>query len=340
MSTLLGVVVIGRNEGERLVRCLNGLVDGVRPVVYVDSGSTDGSVEVARELGADVVALDMSIPFTAARARNAGLFRLLDRHPGLILVQFVDGDCEVQPGWLDAGTSALQADQRLAMVCGHTRERHPERSVYNRLCDLEWEGPVGEVSACGGNAMGRVSALRDVHFFRADLIAGEEPELCVRLRRQGWRIARIDVEMVIHDASMTQLAQWWRRSVRAGYAFAEGAHLHGDGPERHWVPERRRILLWGLVVPSLALGAAAPTLGASLLLLMAYPLTAARIYARTRQRGRARGDALAYAAFTVLGKLPELQGLLRFHRLRLLGQRSRLIEYKPAEDERSPRAAA
>lgn len=340
MSTLLGVVVIGRNEGERLIRCLNGLVDGVRPVVYVDSGSTDGSVEVARELGAEVVALDMSIPFTAARARNAGLFRLIDRHPGLILVQFVDGDCEVQLGWLDAATSAMQADQRLAMICGHTRERYPERSIYNRLCDLEWEGPVGDVSACGGNAMARVSALRDVHFFRPDLIAGEEPELCVRLRLAGWRIARIDVEMVIHDAGMTEVAQWWRRSVRAGYAFAEGAHLHGDGPVRHWVPESRRILLWGLVVPSLAFGAAAPTLGASLLLLMAYPLTAARIYARTRRRGRPRADALAYAAFTVMGKLPELQGLLRFHRLRLLGKKSSLIEYKQAQDAQAARAAA
>lgn len=340
MSTLLGVVVIGRNEGDRLVRCLNGLVDGVRPVVYVDSGSTDGSVEAARELGADVVALDMSIPFTAARARNAGLFRLLDRHPDLVIVQFVDGDCEVLPGWLDAGTSAMQADPRLGMVCGHTRERHPERSVYNRLCDLEWEGPVGDVPACSGNAMARVAALRDVHFFRPDLIAGEEPELCVRLRRQGWRIARIDAPMAIHEADMTHLAQWWRRSIRAGYAFAEGAHLHGDGPERHWVAESRRIVLWGLVVPSLAFGAAVPTLGASLLLLMGYPLTAARIYARARARGRPRGDALAYAAFTVLGKLPELQGLLRFHGLRLLGQRSDLIEYKQPARNQAIRAAA
>lgn len=330
MSAELGVVVIGRNEGERLIRCLEGLVGGGRAVVYVDSGSTDGSPDAARRLGADVVALDMTIPFTAARARNAGLFRLLEDHPDLRLVQFVDGDCEVAPGWLDAGVAALQQDARLGMVCGRTRERHPEASVYNRLCDVEWDGPVGEIAACGGNAMARVEALRRVGWFRADLIAGEEPELCLRLRRDGWRVARIAAPMAVHDAAMTRFSQWWRRSVRAGYAYAEGAHLHGHGPERHWVPESRRILLWGLALPTVAVGAALPTLGSSLLLLLAYPATAARIYRRVRATGRSRADALAYGAFTVLGKLPELQGLLRFQRLRLLGKRSHLIEYKQA----------
>lgn len=330
MSPELGVVVIGRNEGERLVRCLRslGAGDRSRPIVYVDSGSTDGSPEAARGLGAEVVALDMSIPFTAARARNAGLFRLLERHPDLRLVQFVDGDCEVAAGWLEAGAAAMAQDPRLGMVCGRTRERHPEASLYNRLCDVEWDGPVGDLTSCSGNAMGRVEALRRAGWFRADLIAGEEPELCLRLRRDGWRIARVAAPMAVHDAGMTRFGQWWRRAVRAGYAYAEGAHLHGHGPERHWVPETRRILLWGLAVPTVAVGAAPPTLGSSLLLLLAYPVNAARVYRRVRARGRSRVDAAAYGAFTALGKLPELQGLLRFHRLRLLGRRSQLIEYK------------
>lgn len=340
MSPELGVVVIGRNEGERLVRCLEGLVQSARPVVYVDSGSTDGSVEAARRLGAEVVLLDMSIPFTAARARNAGLFRLLERHPDLRFVQFVDGDCELLPGWLEAGAEALREDPRLGLVCGRMRERHPEVSIYNRLCDVEWDGPVGEIVAAGGNAMGRVEALRQVGWFRADLIAGEEPELCLRLRRGGWRLLRIAADMAIHDAGITRFSQWWRRSVRAGYAYAEGAHLHGHGPERHWVAESRRALFWGLALPTLALGAAPPTLGASLLLLLAYPLTAARVYRRARARGRSRSDALAYGAFNMLGKLPEVQGLLRFHGLRLLGRRSRLIEYKPPAAATPPERVA
>jgi GT2 family glycosyltransferase len=336
----LGVVVIGRNEGERLVRCLERVAPRTRTVVYVDSGSTDGSVDAAARLGAHVVALDMSIPFTAARARNAGLLRLVELRPDVDLVQFLDGDCELRAGFLERAVAAMREDARLGVVCGHVRERHPERSFYNRMCDIEWQGPVGEIASPGGNFMGRVAALRAVDGFRADLIAGEEPELCLRLRRRGWRIARVDAEMAIHDAAMTRFSQWWRRSVRAGYAFAEGAALHGDGPERHWVAESRRIVAWGLVLPALAVGALAPTGGLSLGLLGLYPVGAARNYARTRRAGRTRMDAAVYAAFTTLGKLPELQGLLRFHRLRLLGRRSAIIEYKPAAPASGARAAA
>ncbi|MCO5165864.1 MAG: glycosyltransferase family 2 protein [Planctomycetes bacterium] len=335
----LGVVVIGRNEGARLVRCLESVAGGGRPVVYVDSGSTDGSPSAARRLGAEVVALDMSLPFTAARARNAGLHRLLERRPDLALVQLVDGDCEVQPGWLEAGAWAMAADPRLGVVCGRTKERHPTATVYNRLIDVEWDGPLGDIPATTGNAMARVAALRQAGWFRADLIAGEEPELCLRVRRLGWRVARIDADMAVHDAAMTRLGQWWRRTVRAGHAYAEGAHLHGAGPERHWVRETRRAVLWGGILPAAALGGAPLTLGASLLLGLAYPACAARVYARTRGRGRSRADAAAYAAFTVLGKLPELQGVLRFHRRRLLGGGARLIEYRgdaaPAGRERA-----
>jgi GT2 family glycosyltransferase len=339
----LGVVVIGRNEGERLVRCLGSVVTtpGV-PIVYVDSASTDDSVENARRVGADVVALDMSVPFTAARARNAGLFRLLERHPGVAFVQFVDGDSELHPGWLDAGRAALRADERLAAVCGKLSERYPDINVFSRLFDVEWDAPTGDVAACGGNFMGRVAALRQVGFFRIDLIAGEEPELCLRLRREGWRIRRLDARMGLHEAGTTHFRQWWRRSKRGGHAFAEAASLHGGEPERYCVAETRRILFWGGLVPFLAFGLAAPSLGASLLLLLAYPVQVARVFAATRRRGRSARDAIAYATFTVLGKLPELQGVVRFHVDRLLGRRPRLIEYKgpAAPGAQAARAAA
>ena len=321
-------MAIGRNEGERLRRCLESLRRHLAHVVYVDSGSTDGSVELARQLGVTVQALDMSQPFTAARARNAGLATLRAVAPDTQLVQFVDGDCEIVDGWLVRAASRLREQSELAVVCGRRRERFPERSVYNRLCDIEWDTPPGSALACGGDAMMRVSSFLAVGGFRDDLIAGEEPELCVRLRRAGSGIERIDAEMTLHDAAMTRFAQWWRRTVRAGHAFAEGAHLHGDPPERHWVRECRRAWLWGAAIPALAIGGAVPSLGASTLLLLGYPVSAARVFARVRRRGRSVGDAAAAGAFTTLGKLPELQGMLRFYRGRLAGSRSGLIEYK------------
>ena len=155
----IDAVVIGRNEGTRLIACLTSLRGQVRRLIYVDSGSTDGSVEAARDLGAEVVSLDMSQKFTAARARNAGLAHL---DGDSTYVQLVDGDCEVVPGWIDAAVTKLESDPKLAVVCGRRRERHPEASVYNRLCDHEWDTPVGPAKACGGDAMMRLSALREV----------------------------------------------------------------------------------------------------------------------------------------------------------------------------------
>ncbi len=187
----------------------------------------------------------MTRPFTAARARNAGLARL----SGDGFVQLVDGDCELRPGWVAAALAAMAAHPRAVVVCGRRRERHPEASVWNRLCDREWDTPVGPALACGGDALMRLPALRAAGGFREDLIAGEEPELCLRLRRAGGEVWRIDAEMTLHDAAMTRFGQWWRRSRRAGHAFAEGAALHGAGPDRHWVAETRRALIWGRASP-------------------------------------------------------------------------------------------
>jgi glycosyltransferase involved in cell wall biosynthesis len=104
----LGVVIIGRNEGERLIRCIQSLNVYIPFCVYVDSASTDGSIESAKNLGVCVIALDMSKPFTAARARNVGFEAMMKLFPHIEFVQFVDGDCEVLPGWPKAGIEFLQ----------------------------------------------------------------------------------------------------------------------------------------------------------------------------------------------------------------------------------------
>lgn len=324
----IGLIAIGRNEGDRLRRCLASVIGNVRQVVYVDSGSTDGSADIARTLGADVVDLDLSIPFTAARARNAGLERLLSLCPDLTYVQFVDGDCEVVAGWLEQAQAALAAHPDWAVVCGRRRERFPDQTLYNKLCDIEWDTPVGEAKACGGDALMRVAALQQVGGYNPTLIAGEEPELCVRLRQAGWKVHRLDSEMTLHDAQMTRFGQWWKRSLRAGHAFAEGAFLHGAPPERHWVKETRSNWLWGLVMPVLAIALAWPTRGWSLWLLLGYGLMGYKIYRYMQRTGRSPQDAALYAVFCIIGKFPNMLGQLKFYRNKLFGKTSGLIEYK------------
>lgn len=328
----VGAVAIGRNEGERLVRCLQSLTAVLEHVVYVDSGSTDGSGDRARALGCEVVDLDLTTPFTAARARNAGYRRLLERAPEVELIQFVDGDCEVVSSWIPAAVERLDARTDLAVVCGRRLEQHPYASIYNLLCDIEWDTPVGEADACGGDALIRARALVEVGGYDASLIAGEEPELCLRLRRAGWKIERLDADMTLHDADIRSWRQWWKRSHRAGFAFAAGSALHGRGPERHWVRETRRVVFWGAVLPAVAVGGTLPTLGLSLGLFSAYPLSFYRTFRSVRQRGRAQRDAVLYAAFTQLGRFPEVQGVFQFHRDRWLGKATEIIEYKGTDN--------
>lgn len=319
--------MIGRNEGQRLHQCLVSAIRNANLIVYVDSGSTDNSVELASSLGAEVVNLDLTLPFTAARARNAGLERLMKLYPDIELVQFVDGDCEIVAGWLDQAQQALSIHPEVAVVCGRRRERFPDLTIYNQLCDLEWDTPIGEAKACGGDAMMRVTAFQQIGGFNSDLIAGEEPELCVRLRQADWKIWRLDAEMTLHDAQMTHFSQWWQRTVRAGYAYAEGAWLHGRPPECHWRRESRSIWVWGLL-PLVILSLAWLTGGWSLLLLLAYPAMMIRIFIHLRRQNRGRKQALLYAGFCLLGKFALLRGTLKFWRNQLLGKKSRLIEYK------------
>jgi GT2 family glycosyltransferase len=328
----LGVVAIGRNEGERLRLCLESVVGHAQAVVYVDSGSSDGSVELARSLGVEVVELDTSRPFTAAWARNEGMARLLQILPSIEFVQFVDGDCEVVGGWIETASRVLEGEPVVGVVCGRRRERFPERSVYNRMADLEWDSPIGPAKACGGDAAFRVEAFRQVGGYNPSLIAGEEPDLCVRLRKTGWTILRIDAEMTLHDMAMTRFGQWWKRAVRAGHAFTEGAAMHGAPPERHWVRETRSISLWGLVVPLLAFGLAWPTGGISLLLLATYPMLFLKTYRYyLARRGWPAKDAGLFAFFVIVAKFPQAVGQMIYLRRRLVGGHLTLIEYKGTE---------
>jgi GT2 family glycosyltransferase len=330
----LGIVIIGRNEGERLRVCLESL-RGLERKVYVDSGSTDGSQALARSMGVTVVELPTPPNFTAARARNAGLAKLLELDPELELVQMVDGDCEVAPHWLDRAAAALAADERIAAVFGRRRERFPEASVYNMLCDDEWNVPVGEARSCGGDAMFRVAALREAGGYSPGLIAGEEPDLCLRMRQKDWTIFRIDAEMTVHDANITRFSQWWKRAQRGGHAFAELLHRHGAQSDPHWKRQGASILAWaGLLLAGSVLALAGLATGAAWLLWLgaaawgAFAAQTARLALLRWRRGHGLGQAAAWAALLMVGKIPQLQGFLQYHGRRGNSARLTLIEYK------------
>ena len=333
-SPRVGVVLIGRNEGERLIRCLDSVCEGDRPVVYVDSGSDDDSCSEARARGAQVVDLDTSIPFSAARARNEGWRALLSQHPSVQFVQFVDGDCEVYPGWLDAARAALEGDPEVLAVCGWRRERYPEQTVFNRVCDVEWRsGASGSIAWFGGDVMIRASALQQVGGYDPAVIAGEDPEISVRLRKQlGGVLLRLDQDMTLHDAAMHRLSQWWSRAKRAGHAYAQVNAMHGAAPERFWARDLRRTYLWGFIAPAAAVVLSVPTVGLSYGLLARYPITAARTALATRRRGFGVASSIAWGVSCAAAPFPEFLGAAKYRIDRLLDRAPEIIEYKGAGD--------
>ncbi len=311
--------------------CLRELLLQQRPLLYVDSGSSDGSTDAARALGVVVLPLDPSRPFTAARARNEGAQALLQQHPGLQFVQFLDGDCIIAPGWLGAAEAALRADEHCAIVFGQLEEKHPQASIYNLLCALEWRspsGPVANFGHLGGIMMVRRSVFESLGGFNPDVIAGEDSEFGVRVGLAGQGARKLDAPMASHDADIHRFSQWWTRAVRAGHAIGQRAQLHADDASRDCAKERRSTWFWGLMLPLAVVLAAPATKGLSLLLLlMAYLTLAWRVAKFRLSVGDDQREARLYAAFTVLGKYANGLGLLKYHFNRLRG-RVRIIEYK------------
>jgi hypothetical protein len=308
----LGFVVIGRNEAAHLPACFASLEAAGRPVVYVDSESGDDSVAIAQRAGATVVRLDRARPLTAARSRNAGAARLLELDPAVTAIQFVDGDCELVAGFVDAAARELAGDARLGGVCGRLLERHPDASPYNKLCALDWRMQRTGDGAYSGILLVSVAAFRAAGGFTEELIAGEDPDFAFRLAQAGFVTRRIERDMARHDAALAAFGPWWRRTVRTGHSDAELAWRHRGAPGRDRQREVASTLLWGFALPLAIAAAAAASSPAWLAALALYPLLWLRILLREGAAAGGGADARLYATGCVVSKFAQALGVLRF----------------------------
>lgn len=351
----LAAVVIGRNEGQRLVRCLQSVLPHFQSVVYVDSGSVDGSADRAAELGARVVRLQGG-PFTAARGRQCGLDEL-DRlargagstHGGvnpIVYVQFIDGDCILNETWIPDAVAALDEDAKLAGVCARRREIRARESFFSRMIDIDWDIPPGEVPFVGGDWLARWSAIREVGGWSTDLIAGEEPDLCFRMRDRGWRILRLAREQTLHDIAMTRFKAYWRRALRSGYAYAEVGWKHRKGSGREWLRPSVGIVVYGLLVPIGIVTLAAIALlvpmvrwyamAAAVLLLLIWAKSAFSMLRYCHAKGLAWGTAASYTLLNIACKPAAAVGVIKYLWASVRGTSQTLIEYKGAESVSTP----
>ncbi|SDW99056.1 Glycosyltransferase, GT2 family [Ruegeria halocynthiae] len=319
-----GIVVIGRNEGDRLVNCLKSLTSEVELVVYVDSGSTDSSVDHAEELGVKCVCLGDDLPFTAARARNAGFEFILSQPNSPKFVQFVDGDCLLESGYIEKATATLSDEPELALVTGWRAEINPKASIFNEMCDYEWHRPSGDIMACGGDMMVRSSAFEEVSGFNPAVIAAEDDEFCVRLRKAGWRLRRLPIAMTLHDANMFEFNQWWSRATRTGHGFEQVNNIHPD----YFVRERRRTWIYGAVLPALGILGILIFLPLFFLVVLIYGYSFFRTMRGLTISGVPKSRAMRYAFFFLLSKFPNLIGALTYRWRKLKGSDMLIIEYK------------
>lgn len=308
------VVVIGRNEGERLRRCLQSVhaMDypaACRDVIYVDSDSTDNSVALARSFDAVVVTLKGRT--TAGRGRNAGWTRT---HAPFVL--FLDGDTVLHPAFVQLALAAMQ-DATVAGVGGRRREVDGAGSLYNAVFDQDWLAAPGPQPNFGGDALVRTEALRRVGGFNESLVGGEEPEMCRRLRALRYTILQIDAPMTGHDLAIHTFGPYWRRSLRTGYAYAEVSALYARTSDPTWLRESRHNILRGLfwlLLPLAVLTLPVPTrsLLPSVALLALALVPIGRTALRMRPRVGNWKQAIAYGAHAHLQNIPILVGQVNF----------------------------
>jgi glycosyltransferase involved in cell wall biosynthesis len=328
----ISVVVIGRNEGQRLARCLESIrqmrgFDEDIEVIYVDSASQDDSPALAASYGAEVIVLHAERP-TAALGRNAG-WRIARAE----FVLFLDGDTILHPDFVKAAREPMLQDASIVAVWGHRREIHPETSLFNRILDLDWVYAPGFTEFCGGDVLMRRSALEEAGGYDGELIAGEEPELCRRMRANGHRVLHIDHPMTGHDMHMTRWNQYWKRAVRAGHAFAEISRRFRDSDDPSWDSDRKRNLVRGVFwMASFAIVVAASAIWLTILpialwvaLLLVLSLRSAW---KARWKSKNALTLLLYGVHSHLQQVPICIGQLRYTVDQMRGNRRALIEYK------------
>jgi cellulose synthase/poly-beta-1,6-N-acetylglucosamine synthase-like glycosyltransferase len=250
------------------------------------------------------------------------------------MILFLDGDTILDADFPLAALAELEKDAANAAAWGHRREFCGCVSVYVRVLDLDWVYEPGETLFFGGDVLVRRAALESVGGFDEKLIAGEEPEMCRRMRNNSWRIQHIDVPMTLHDLAITRFSQYWRRATRAGYAFASVSARFRATSDPFWSSDARRNRIRGLfwlLSPILALAISVWLLSPLplalwLLLLVSVTLRSAWL---SRWKSNDRKTLILYGLHSHLQQVPIFLGQLQY----LTNRDRKLMEYKDVSPE-------
>lgn len=308
----VGIVIIGRNEGAKLEEVFGAVKHANCPIIYVDSDSSDNSLQIAKSQGIETLSLQGVPNLNASKARNAGYRKLIEKHPSLQFIQFLDGDCTLINGWVSEALNLIQQRIDVAIICGTLAEKNHHISNYKLLSSLEWKAPIGEVLFTGGNFLIRKSSFEQVGQWDEDIIAAEDNVICHKIRQAGWKILRANVKMAVHDSSIVNFYSFWNRCVRTGYAFAQVASKFGHENHNMFTREVRSTIIFGGIIPLLILVCLFWNPWISLALLSAYLALFVKIYIKL-PGDWSQSESLIYAASCVISKFPGFYGILKYY---------------------------
>lgn len=327
INPLVSIVIIGRNEGDRLIQCIESVKNldypsNKKEIIYVDSRSSDRSVENAEALGVEKVYIIEQEKTCAAIGRNLGL-----KHAEGELVLFLDGDTQISKDFLNRAIPHFENDE-VAVVFGKRTEIYPE-SIFIRLCGSDWsQRTPGYTDTAAGDVLMKAKVIREIGGYM-EIIAGEDPEMSNRVINAGHKILFLDIDMVKHDLAMHSFSQYWKHSIRSGFAYAVVADLTKERSTPLWVDERKKIELLGAlyitapllgIICSFILGTVTPFLIFTLMGVMIL----GRSFIKNRKKGLGTGFNMIYTIHSHLLKIPLFIGLLTY----MFNKNKSLIEYK------------
>ena len=203
---IVSIIVIGRNEAQRIEKCLRSVFASLPSredceVIYVDSASEDDTVAIASRFPIRILQLRNSWKLSPSAGRYIGY-----QHARGKYLLFVDGDSLLFKRWLINACAFLDNNPTCGGVAGIMHQAYLSRkgnciAVAKNYFSQRPSEPVRQAVSLSGIAMYRRDAMEKAGTFNPFLTTGEECELALRIQDAGYSLARIYEPMCITYSS-------------------------------------------------------------------------------------------------------------------------------------------
>lgn len=249
-ATDISIVIIGRNAEWSIGRLLESVVARLPPnvtseIIYVDSASTDCTLEIVARYPARIIRLSAGKRLCASAGRFVGTQYATGQY-----IVFLDSDMELLGGWLERAIRLLERRPDIAVVSGIQVDTGGGMGDQRLVAGGCSEDSFAEARFAGSAAMFRREVLAKAGTWNPHIVSDEEPELCLRIRRAGYRIVQLNSLSVRHfgyaPPTFASLLSRRRRRLFLGYGQVIRYHLR-TGLLAAYLRERGWVLAPALV---------------------------------------------------------------------------------------------